>query len=228
MVQKSTKRPRGRPREYDPDTALVGATKSFWRAGFSGTSFDALSAATGMNKPSLYAAFGDKRDLYLAALDRYVERSRAEMTDALGEDLPIAAGLQRVYDRALDLYFADPSTPLGCFLIGTAATESAQDPDVREKLGAGLRELTRTFEARLRRAQAQGEIAAETDPAVLADMASAVLFSIALRARAGDDRAALRAFSREAVKLLCGGASDRDGPRPRRGGRSPGAGRPGR
>lgn len=207
MVQKSaSRRPRGRPRAYDPDTALGRATQSFWRAGFAGTSLDDLSASTGMNRPSLYGAFGDKRELYLSVLDRYVEQSQAGMVDALAEDLPLAAGLQRVYDRALALYFADSAAPLGCFLIGTAATEAARDPGVRRKLGAGLRELTRTFEARLRLARAHGEIGAEVDPAVLADLAGAVLHSIALRARAGDSRASLRAFSREAVKLLSGGA----------------------
>jgi len=207
MVQNTPKRPRGRPRAYDPDTALVNATASFWRAGFTGTSLDELSAATGMNRPSLYGAFGDKRDLYLATLDRYVEQSRAGMADALAEDLPLATGLQRVYDRALALYFADAKAPLGCFLIGTAATEAARDPGVRRKLGAGLRELTRAFEARLRLAQTNGEIGADADPAVLADLAGAVLHSIALRARAGDSRASLRAFSREAVRMLCASAT---------------------
>lgn len=210
MVQKALKRPRGRPRAYDADDALVRATKSFWRGGFSGTSLDDLSSATGMNRPSIYGAFGDKRDLYLAALDRYVEISRAQMAAALSEDVPIATALQRVYDGALALYFADAKAPLGCFLIGTAATEAARDSRVRTRLGSGLRELTRTFEARLRVAQESGEVGSDSDPALLADMAGAVLHSIALRARAGDSRSSLQAFSREAVKLLCGsGASKR-------------------
>ncbi len=209
MVQKELKRPRGRPRAYDPDDALVQATESFWHAGFAGTSLDALSAATGMNRPSLYGAFGDKRELYLAALDRYVEVSRADMVRALSDDVPIAAGLQRVYDGALALYFAKPEAPLGCFLIGTAATEAAVDARVRAKLGTGLRELTRTFEARFRAGRKNGAIPPGTDPVLLAEMAGAVLHSIALRARAGDSRPSLQAFSRAAVKLLCGAARPR-------------------
>ena len=208
MVQKEPTRPRGRPRAYDPEDALARATESFWRAGFSGTSLDDLSAATGMNRPSIYGAFGDKRDLYLAALDRYVEVSRAQMTAALS-DAPLASALQRVYDGALALYFAKPEAPLGCFLIGTAATEAAVDASVRTKLGSGLRELTRTFEARFRAARKNGEIASDAAPAVLAELAGAVLHSIALRARAGDSRVSLRAFSRDAVKLLCGAAPRR-------------------
>jgi TetR/AcrR family transcriptional regulator, copper-responsive repressor len=204
MVQNKPKRPRGRPRAYDPDQALVRATETFWRAGFAATSLDDLSAATGMNRPSLYAAFGDKRDLYLAAIDRYVQVARADMAAALSDDVPLATGLGRVYAGALELYFASPEAPLGCFLIGTAATEAARDPEVRAKLGGGLRELTRAFEVRLRAARARGELAPERDPALLADLAGAVLHSIALRARAGDSRASLEAFAREAVRFLCG------------------------
>ncbi len=204
MVQNKPKRPPGRPRAYDPDRALANATQSFWRAGFAATSLDDLSAATGMQRPSLYGAFGDKRELYLATLDRYVESSRDAMRAALSEDVPTAAALQRVYDLALALYFADPKAPLGCFLIGTAASEAARDARVRDRLGSGLRKLTLTFEARFRAAQKRGELAREVSPGVLADLAGAVLHSIALRARAGDSRSSLRAFSREAVRWLCG------------------------
>jgi AcrR family transcriptional regulator len=204
MVQKEPKRPRGRPRAYDPDEALVRATEAFWRAGFAATSLDDLSAATGMNRPSLYAAFGDKRDLYLAALDRYVEAARADMAAALSDDVPLAAGVGRVYAGALDLYFAHSGAPLGCFLIGTAATEAARDPEVRGRLGAGLRELTRAFETRFRSARARKELAPGADPAALAELAGAVLHSLALRARAGDSRPALEHFARDAVRQLCG------------------------
>jgi len=203
-VQKDPIRSRGRPRAYDPESALARATKSFWRAGFAGTSLDELCDAMDMNRPSLYGAFGDKRDLYLATLERYVALSRADMEQALAADAPLAKGVQRVYERALALYFADTAAPLGCFLIGTAATEAARDPGVRSVLGAGLRALTQAFEARFRVARKRGEIGSASSPKRLADLAAAVLFSLALRARAGDSRASLRAFSRSAVTLLCG------------------------
>jgi AcrR family transcriptional regulator len=195
-VQKSARRPRGRPRAYDPEVALGRATGAFWRHGFSGTSLDALTDAMDMNRPSLYGAFGDKRALYLAALDRYVALSRAQMDERLAADVPLAEALQSVYDGALALYFRDAKAPLGCFLIGTAATEAAGDAGVREKLGSGLRELTKAFERRFR---AEGR----DDAAFLADLAAAVLFSIALRARAGSSRASLRRFARDAVSFLC-------------------------
>ena len=84
MVQKSggtAPRQRGRPREYDPDDALRRALEVFWKTGYSGTSLDAIAAATGMNRPSLYAAFGDKHALYLKALAHYQTLAGTEMAE---------------------------------------------------------------------------------------------------------------------------------------------------
>src|SRR5918993_4135780 len=79
--QPSAPRKRGRPRAYEPDVALTRAMEVFWRDGFAATSLDTISAATGMNRPSLYAAFGDKRDIYVKAYERYRERARMRMAE---------------------------------------------------------------------------------------------------------------------------------------------------
>ena len=91
MVQKESSREsdppkrRGRPRAYDPQVALARAAETFWKAGYAGTSLDDLVAATGMNRPSLYAAFGDKRDLYLKTLEYYRDEGRALAREALAD-----------------------------------------------------------------------------------------------------------------------------------------------
>ncbi len=213
MVQKSRrpvavtteepKRPRGRPRAYDADEALDQARDTFWVHGYSATSLDELSAATGMNRPSLYGAFGDKRSLYLSTLDRYIEVNRQGMDRALAGDRPLPQALQHVFDLALSLYYPPESESKGCFLIGTAAVESVTDDEVRTRLAEGLREFDRSFEARFRRAQLDGEISADADPAMLARLASAILHSLALRSRAGDKRATLRATVTAGIDLLC-------------------------
>src|SRR5215208_5043354 len=103
MVQKSgqeERRRRGRPRGYDPDAAMTQAIRTFWKAGYSGTSLDDLGGATGMNRPSLYAAFGDKRTLYLKALEHYWQLSYAAMDAALKPDCPLPDALMRVYRGA--------------------------------------------------------------------------------------------------------------------------------
>jgi len=204
MVQKAPSRARGRPRAYDPDVALDSATAAFWRAGFSATSLDALSDATGMNRPSLYGAFGDKQALYLATLARYAAAGRAAMDDALAGERPLRVALKRVYDIALKMYYPPGETARGCFLIGTAAAESVNDAAVRAALRDGLRSFDAAFEARLRRARDSGELPATADAALLARVASALLHSLALRSRAGDPRAELAATAAAGIELICG------------------------
>ncbi|WP_168790674.1 TetR/AcrR family transcriptional regulator [Paraburkholderia aromaticivorans] len=200
---KSEKRARGRPRGYDSEQALRDARDAFWHGGYSGTSLDSLSNATGMNRPSLYGAFGDKHALYLNTLDQYIELGRQGMEVALAGDRPLAEALQSVYDAALAMYLPPGEAPRGCFLIGTAVVESRSDAEVRDKLLGGLTIYDHAFERRLERAKAQGELSAASDPVMLAKIASAILHSIALRSRAGDSIDSLRATAEAGVALIC-------------------------
>ncbi len=197
-------RRRGRPRAYDSQTALLRATDSFWRTGYAGTSLDEIAASTGMNRPSLYAAFGDKRALYLEALAQYWALSFASMREALAEDLPLDEALMRVYDGALSIYFSSDGRPRGCFVIGTAVTEALEDTEIRRSLTAGVQTFDRDFEACFRGAREKGGLKADADPAALALLATAMMHTIAIRARAGTPRAELRELARKAVKVICG------------------------
>jgi AcrR family transcriptional regulator len=195
---------RGRPRAYDADTALKRATDTFWRTGYSGTSLDSIAAATGMNPPSLYAAFGNKRALYLEALTHYWELSLAATREALAQDRPLAESLMAAYEAALSIYFSGRGPARGCFVIGTAVTETVDDPDIRKSVAAGLRLIDADFEARFSAARDKGELKDDADPAALAILASATMHSIAVRVRAGTPRAELREMARKAVSVICG------------------------
>jgi TetR/AcrR family transcriptional regulator, copper-responsive repressor len=195
---------RGRPRAYDAETALKRATETFWRAGYAGTSLDSIAAATGMNPPSLYAAFGNKHALYLGALAHYWELSLAATRDALAEDRPLADSLMHAYDAALSIYFSGKGSARGCFVIGTAVTETVEDAEIRKSVAAGLRAIDADFEARFRTAIDRGELRPDADPTVLALIASATMHSIAIRARAGTSRAELREIARKSVGVICG------------------------
>jgi TetR/AcrR family transcriptional regulator, copper-responsive repressor len=197
------RRPRGRPRAYEPETALRQAADVFWRAGYAGTSLDDLSAATGMNRPSLKAAFGDKHDLYVKALSDYWERKFALMAEALAPGQPLDETLMRAYDAALDIYFSGEGQPRGCFVVGTAVTEALEDPVVREIVSEGFTGLDARFRARIEQAQADGELGADADPEGLALLASATMHTIAMRARAGRSREELRTVVRQAVGAIC-------------------------
>jgi len=203
-IEKTEKRPRGRPRAYEPETALRQAAEAFWKTGYSGTSLDSIATATRMNPPSLYAAFGNKHALYLEALARYWEISLAATREALAGDHPLEEALMLAYDAALSIYFSGKGAARGCFVVGTAVTEVAEDAAIRSSVAAGLRTIDADFEARFRLAQDKGELKRDADPAALAILASATMHTIAIRARAGARRSELREMARKAVDVICG------------------------
>lgn len=198
------KRPRGRPREYDADKALAGAEDTFWKRGYAGTSLDDLAAATGMNRPSLYAAFGDKRSLYLKTLERYRDQARAKSKELLADDPSLRVYLERFYETALDIYFAGPKPVRGCYSIGTAATEAAVDPAVRAFLAESIRSTDTFLAGLIRRARDRNEIDANADPEALARIATATLHTLAVRSRAGHSRKELSALAAAAIDTICG------------------------
>src|ERR1044072_6299503 len=97
---------RGRPRAYEPEVELARALDVFWKEGFAATSLDDLSAATGMNRPSLSRALGDKRELYIKSYESYRDRARVRMGEGCAQDLPLRPMLLRIYGIALDMYLS--------------------------------------------------------------------------------------------------------------------------
>jgi len=216
MVQKSKKPPvaridapvapkrRGRPRAYQPDVALGKALDLFRKDGFAATSLDDLSAATGMNRPSLYGAFGDKRELFIKSYRRYREDARAAMANIFRDELPIRQRLERIYAVALDIYLSGESGPRGCFTVMTAASEAVADPDIRAMVLEGFAEMDKAFAACFRLAREKGELPDGADPAVLAQLASATIHTIAIRARARTPRKELEAIVKGAIDVMIG------------------------
>jgi AcrR family transcriptional regulator len=203
MVQKSPAR-RGRPRAYDPDAALGRAVDAFWDAGFAATSLDDLTLATGMNRPSLYGAFGDKQALYQKAFDLYRARTREALGKALSGNDPLRVALRNVYGTAISIYLSGDNGQRGCFIIGTAVAQAVTDPETRAALADSLREIDGAFAARIARAQRSGELSGDADPAKLAKLASATLYSLTIHARAGAARRTLEAIANAAVDVICG------------------------
>lgn len=210
MVQKSSdrdepaKRGRGRPRGFDPAETLRRIQRVFWTGGYASTSLDDIAVATGLNRPSLYAAFGDKRALYLAALNRSRTESVSMLEQALAPDEPLRAALERVYSGSAALYMRGEGAQRGCFLVGTAVTEAVLDEAVRDVLGESLEELSRAFTRRFARAVEDGDLPRATDVESLATHATAALNGMAVRARAGADAPTLERIGRSFIDLVCG------------------------
>ncbi|HEV7371228.1 TetR/AcrR family transcriptional regulator [Arenibaculum sp.] len=201
------KRTRGRPRAYDPGQALDRATELFRRNGFSATSLDGLAEATGMNRPSLYAGFGDKRALYLKALDRFRARADRVFGEAVADRRSVAEAVEGFFAAALDLYAPEGGEALGCLALCTATAEAASDEAIQDALRGVLAEIDGRLEALLLAAKERGELPADGDAEGLSLLLAATLHSIAIRARAGQPRRELEASVAAALGALRGALS---------------------
>jgi AcrR family transcriptional regulator len=183
---------RGRPRQFDVDDALDKALHVFWGRGFVDASVAELSAAMGLNKPSLYAAFGDKEQLYLRALDRYVAQRLARPAAALQDEPDARAAVER-FLRALAALYADPRNPGGCFIV-TGASDlggTAVPAEVDQRLRGALQANEGLLRARLQRAVEQGQLDPGTNVERLAAYFMSIVAGLSVLARTGARRSRL-------------------------------------
>jgi len=193
--------PRGRPREFDEDTALEAAMRLFWSKGYSGTSLDDLASVTGLNRPSLYNAFGNKLSLYRRAFARFAVRMRGDAGAALMGSDSIQEALIAFYDRIIRVYVEDADTP-GCLVFCTATSEASRHPEIGADLGALIRELDAFLEKRIETARKAGQLPEGASARALAAIAQGLLHSLAVRARAGESERRLRKFARDSVASI--------------------------
>ncbi|WP_207478054.1 TetR/AcrR family transcriptional regulator [Arenibaculum pallidiluteum] len=209
MVQKSCTeaggRPRGRPRSFDPDTALDRAVEVFWRLGFEAADTDALASAMGLTKPSVYAAFGNKEQLYLKALQRYGQRGRAEITALLEAAPSMRAGINAVFNHMAERVSGQHGGS-GCLLTCVAAQSAHSMLPVREILEAGIAARDKAFTEFLRSGIARGELPAGFPVERRASLMNDLLSGLALRARAGASLEELREIGASATEAILAGA----------------------
>jgi TetR/AcrR family transcriptional regulator, copper-responsive repressor len=176
----------------------------FWTEGFAAASLDELSAATGLNRPSLYGAFGDKRALYIQAYARYRERLRGEFAPMFAESAPLAEKLRKILAAAVAVYLTGDDSPRGCFTVLTASSDAVHDPEIREVVGEAIANMDQAFERLYSRTA--NELPPGADPKRLARMTTAWLHTLSVRARAKRPREELAAIVEDAVRMVCGQA----------------------
>lgn len=195
---------RGRPRAFEPDVALAKAMDTFRDGGFAATSLDDLSAAMGINRPSLYGAFGDKRELFLKAYERYRAEMTAKFAHAFDPKLTLRQMLEAIYATALDVYLAGENGPRGCFTVMTATSEEMTDPEIRPLVQKALGSTQRTLAKRFQAAVDTGELPPGANVQVLSQIAASTVEALAIRSRARLPRPELEALARGTVDLICG------------------------
>lgn len=178
--------PRGRPRAFNPDEALDRALDVFWRKGYEGATLPDLTEAMGINRPSLYAAFGNKEELFRKAMDRYAEGPAAFVRRALEQPTARKVAESLLFGE-IEL-LCDPKTPRGCFAVQAALACGDEGECVREELCARRKSLELTIRRRFQKAKREGDLPANSDPGALAGFLAAVTHGLAVQAAGGATR----------------------------------------
>jgi AcrR family transcriptional regulator len=187
---------RGRPRAFDPDAALERAMHVFWAKGYEGASLSNLTRAMCINRPSLYAAFGNKEELFRKVLDRYMDGPVAYFGKALvapkARDVveEIFLGTARMAD--------DPRLPSGCLMVQGAL--ACGDASVRKEAVARRAASEAMLRRRLQRAKREGDLPRNADPAELACYVMTVVRGMAVQSASGASPDQLRRVAQVALR----------------------------
>ena len=188
----------GRPREFDVERALDRALDVFWRNGYEGASIADLTAAMGINPPSLYAAFGNKEGLFRKALDRYAEHRTRFWEEA--REAPTARGMVEHLLRASADFLTEECNPPGCLFVRSTLLCSEAADAIRRELDARRATGEEMLRARLERARHAGEMPAGLEPAEFARYVMTVLVGMSVQAAAGASRDELHQVAEMALR----------------------------
>ena len=188
----------GRPRAFDVDEALDRALEVFWRQGYEGTSINDLTQAIGITKPSLYAAFGNKEDLFRKALDRYIDGPGGYVQVAMARPT-VREVVEHLLLGAADAV-TNPENPPGCLAVQAALCCGDAAESIKQELMSRRANGEDDLRKRFARAVAEGDLPADTDAADLARYISAILQGMAVQAAGGASRDELQKVAKMALK----------------------------
>jgi TetR/AcrR family transcriptional repressor of nem operon len=190
-----------RPREFDEEAALDSAIKCFWERGYAATSVRDLAAEMGIGCTSLYNAFGNKRSIFIRALERYLDVSMRERIRRYERSRPPKAAIRDFIAEIIARSSAD-ARRRGCLLVNSAMEVAPHDHRLRRAIAAHLGELEGFFRRCVTAAQRTGAVPAERNPVELGRLLLAVVLGIRVLARSNPDSVLLNDLARPALALL--------------------------
>jgi TetR/AcrR family transcriptional repressor of nem operon len=192
-----------RPKEFERDKVLDRATRLFWERGFAGASISDLEAAMGIGRTSIYASFGAKEDLFMAAIDHYDATYSIKLRNALNSGLPVRQAIA-LYFEELMIAFADPDLPLGCLVTNVAVEGDRGTTRMGRRIAASITRAEDTFYRLLRDAQMSGDIDSRADARAISRYLVMSTHGLSALAKAISDVNALR----EVVGVILGSVDD--------------------
>ncbi|MEU6098313.1 TetR/AcrR family transcriptional regulator [Streptomyces sp. NPDC047079] len=189
-------------KHFDPDATLDTVVRLFWQQGVATTGIQDIVTATGLNRSSLYATFGGKRELYLAALRRYLEQRSRPMFHRLAEDERGLPAIAEFFDGLIKARCSGEYARWGCMVSNAHAGAENGDPDVSAILDQHHQQLRSAMYAALVTAEAEGQLVAGADPGAAADLLALLAYGVNLRSRAGADAKALHRTVNTALESI--------------------------
>jgi TetR/AcrR family transcriptional repressor of nem operon len=190
-----------RPREFDEATALEAAMACFWRRGYEATSIRELTASMGISGPSLYNAFGGKRAVFTAALERYFDQSPRARIKRLETLRAPKDAIRQFIEEIIQRSLSDPERR-GCLLINSALEIAPHDRELGVVIGGCLAEIEAFFRRSIKAAQKQGSVRTDLVAKDVARLLLGVVLGIRVLARARPEQAMLEGVARPALALL--------------------------
>ncbi len=198
-IDKAAK-PRGRPLAFNQEEALDKALKVFWARGYEGASMAELTEALGINKPSIYAAFGNKEELFRKALTRYTSGPAAFVGEAMIE--PSASLVVENFLMQAVEFFCDKSTPSGCMIVQGALTCGQSSSAIQQELMAYRSGIETMLTKRFELAKIQGDLPPSMNTKQLAKYIATIHQGMSVQATSGATREELTAIVEIALKNL--------------------------
>ena len=190
-----------RPREFDPDAVVDRAMQVFWAKGYEATSLDDLCETTGLNRSSLYAAFGDKRALFLQTIERYGDGAVARVAAALSRPLPVREALAGFFAEMIDRIVAGPGRS-GCYVGNCAAEVARHDRAAAAAVRRNLERVEATFRDAFVQARTRGELPPQADVTALARYFVAGAQGLRLIGKTGASREVLEDIAKVMLRCL--------------------------
>jgi len=193
----------GRPRKFNEDEVLQLAAKVFLNDGFEASSYESISEAMGLSKPSLYNAFGDKQALFKRVIADYSLQAHKQIVEQFSGARTLQAACQKMLLAAATFYSTPDGPSVGCLLVGTALPATSQYDEIRDTLIGFTNRLETSLEKIISEEYCKDAVALEQQPKNIARHISSLLFALAVRARMGLSRKELNKTALELAEFIC-------------------------